>query len=77
MMAAWTLVKLGKPKKALACLEELLFKGTNNETMLHNVLDWMGEPALPLVKKFLEKGGNRKGRYGIGILARIAEVNGW
>lgn len=77
MMAAWTLVKLGKSEAALSCLEELLFKGTHNETMLHNVLDWMGEPALPLVKKYVEKDGNRQGKYGIGILGRIAELNGW
>ncbi len=77
MMAAWTLVKLGKTEKGLTCLDELLFQGTSNETMLHNVLDWMGEPALPLVKKHIEQGGNRKGRYGISILARIAQVQDW
>ena len=42
-----------------------------------NVLDWMGEPALPLVKKFIDSKGTRKGRYGIGILGRIAELQGW
>jgi HEAT repeat protein len=77
MMAAWTLVKLGKPDRALACLDELLFEGTNNQVMLHNVLDWMGDPALPLVKKYIEQGKTRQGRYGIGILGRIAELNGW
>jgi N-sulfoglucosamine sulfohydrolase len=77
MMAAWTLVNIGKPEQALACLDDLLVNGTNNETMLHNVLDWMGKPALPLVKEFVTKGGTRKGRYGIGILGRIAELNGW
>jgi len=77
MMAAWTLVKLGQAEQALACLDELLFQGTSNPTMLHNVLDWMGKPALPLVKKYIETGGTRQGRYGIGILGRIAESNGW
>jgi arylsulfatase A-like enzyme len=77
MMAAWTLIKLGQSEKAFACLDELLFKGTKNEMMLHNVLDWMGEPAHPLVKKFVENQGDRQGRYGIGILGRIAELNGW
>ena len=77
MMAAWTLVNLGKAEQGLACLNELLFEGTTNVTMLHNVLDWMGEPALPLVKTYVEMDGNRKGRYGIGILGRIAELNGW
>ncbi|MFG0291348.1 MAG: sulfatase-like hydrolase/transferase [Rhodopirellula sp. JB044] len=77
MMAAWTLVNLGHPDDAIACLDSLLFEGTNNETMLHNVIDWMGEPALPLVKKYVENGGGRQGRYGIGVLGRIAELNGW
>ncbi len=77
MMAAWTLVKLGQPDKALACLDDLLFSGTTNEDMLHNVLEWMGDPGLPLVKKYIENDGNRQGRYGIGILGRIAELNGW
>ncbi len=80
MMAAWTLVKLGKPDDAMACLDNLLFQKESkrsNTTMLHNVLDWMGEPAFPLVKKYIEQQGNRQGKYGIGILGRIAELNGW
>jgi len=77
IMAAWTLVKLGQGDEAMACLNDLLFDGTNCKDMLHNVLDWMGAPALPLVKKYIEKGSTRKGRYGIGILGRIAELNKW
>ena len=77
MMAAWTLVKLGKPNQAIACRDDLLFSTCDNEDMLHNVLEWMGEPGLPLVKKYIENDGNRQGRYGIGILGRIAELNGW
>lgn len=77
MMAAWTLVKIGHCKEGLACLKTLLFDGTTNKSMLHNVLDWMGEPALPLVKEYYEKGLTNKGRYGIGILDRIAEMHGW
>ena len=77
MMAAWTLVKLGDQAEALASLEELLFEGTTNKSMLHNILDWMGKPALPLVKKYIESGQTRKGRYGIGILGRVAELQGW
>lgn len=77
MMAAWTLVKLGHEQQALECLDSLLFDGTHNEVMLHNVIDWMGEPALPLVKKYIDRGGERQGRYGIGILGRIAQLNGW
>ena len=80
MMAAWTLVKLGQVDGAMACLDELLFQeesNASNTAMLQNVLDWMGEPALPLVKKYVDENGNRQGRYGIGILGRIAQLNGW
>ena len=77
MMAAWTLVKIGQSDQAIACLDDLLFGTCDNEDMLHNVLEWMGEPGLPLVKKYIENDGNRQGRYGIGILGRIAELNGW
>lgn len=77
IMAAWTLIKIGHSEKALATLDKLLFEGTDNENMLHNVIDWMGEPALPLVKKYIDQGGNRQGRYGIGIFGRIAQLNGW
>lgn len=84
IMAAWTLVKLDlspdATKNALGCLDDLLFAPqteASNTRMLHNVLDWMGEPALPLVKKYIESGGERQGRYGIGILGRIAELNQW
>ena len=80
IMAAWTLVNLGDSKAALATLESMLFRDpapTHNTTLLHNALDWMGEPALPLVKKYIDRGGNRQGKYGIGILGRIAQLNGW
>ena len=77
MMSAWTLIKLGRRDKAIACLHDLLFDGTTNQTMLHNVIDWMGKPGHPLVKKYIEQGKTRKGRYGIGIFGRIAELNGW
>ncbi|QEG40898.1 sulfatase-like hydrolase/transferase [Roseimaritima ulvae] len=77
MMAAWTLIKIGKPEPALKCLDQLLFEGTENEIMLKNVIDWIGQPALPLVKKYIEQGGTRQGRYGIGILGRIAQLQGW
>ncbi|MDG1070678.1 MAG: sulfatase-like hydrolase/transferase, partial [Akkermansiaceae bacterium] len=77
MMAAWSLVKLGDSTDAMACLNDLLFNATNNEMMLHNILDWMGEPAFPLVKKFLTDGGSTKGKYGISILGRVGELQGW
>ncbi|MEM9645272.1 MAG: sulfatase-like hydrolase/transferase [Planctomycetota bacterium] len=80
IMAAWTLINLGQTEDAMACLDQLLFQEEttrSNQTMLHNVLDWMGEPGLPLVKKYVERNGNRQGKYGIGILGRIAELNGW
>jgi N-sulfoglucosamine sulfohydrolase len=77
MMSAWTLVKLGEKNEAMACLRELLFDGTNNQLMLENVLDWIGDPALPLIKEYVESGLAKQGRYGIGIFQRIAEVEGW
>lgn len=80
IMSAWTLINLGDSESALPTLESMLFEdetAASNTTMLHNVLDWMGEPALPLVKKYIERGGNRQGKYGIGILGRIAQLNGW
>ena len=58
MMAAWTLVKLGEDRRRRwLAWTTLLFQGTTMRHMLHNVLDWMGEPALPLVKKYIEQGG--------------------
>lgn len=81
MMAAWCLVKLGEnAAEGLATLDAMLFAEEtpdSNTRLLHNVIDWMGEPALPLVKKYTEQGGERQGRYGIGILGRIAEMQGW
>ncbi|GAB5404916.1 MAG: hypothetical protein Aurels2KO_31470 [Aureliella sp.] len=80
MMAAWTLVNLGRPSEALSCLDDMLgAKETprSNKAMLHNVLDWMGPPAFPVVRNYIDRGGEKKGKYGIGILARIAEVQGW
>lgn len=78
IMAAWVLVKLGKAEQGLACLHDLLFKGTDCETLLHNTLDWMGSPAFPIVKEYLarnptERKMNKKGK--ISILGRIGEVN--
>jgi len=77
LMAAWTLVKLGKTESGLACIEALLTGESDCRDMVHNVLDWMGEPAFPMVKRYMTQGGGKKGRYGISILGRIAEVQGW
>jgi len=76
MMAAWCLIELGQKKVGLATLEKLVFEGTEAEEMLHNVVDWVGEPAYPLVKKYLDNGGSRDGRYGISIFARIEQIEG-
>lgn len=76
VMAAWTLVKLGHSDAALSCLRAQL-KQSNCTELVHNVLDWMGEPAVPLIKEYITAGGSRKGRYGIGILGRVAELNGF
>jgi len=75
MMAAWTMVKLGQAERGLATLRKMLFGKCSNTRLLHNMLDWMGEPAFPLVKEYLAGGGSKKGKYGTSILARIVEFN--
>ncbi len=81
LMAAWTMVKLNhRADVALQLLDAMVLAPDTPETntrLVHNVLDWMGEPAFPTVKKYIENGGDRQGRYGIGVLGRIAELNGW
>ena len=73
-MAAWILIELGQSDLGLAPFVYLLINHLENEPVLHNVIDWVGEPAFPLVKKYLDNGGSREGRYGISIMARIAQV---
>ncbi len=72
IMAAWTLVKLGRKETALDCLRTLLHHGTPCERKLLNVLDWMEQDAVPLVREYLlthpEKAKN--------ILAKIAQDHG-
>ena len=59
-------------------LEQMLFNECENVTMLHNIIDWMGKPALPLAKKYIERGGSRTGKYkAVSILGRVAKLNGW
>ena len=78
MMAAWALVECGEPELGVAALDQLLFGDCDNVEMLHNIIDWMGEPGLPLVKKYIENGGSREGKYGVvSILGHVAELNGW
>jgi len=76
MMAAWTLVKLGKAEKGLACLRKMLFEGTANTGLLHNTLDWMGSPALAMIREYKKAQGKKRGKYGTSILDRIIELNG-
>ena len=40
--------------EGLATLREMLFNGTKVEIELHNVLDWMGDDAVALVREYLE-----------------------
>jgi arylsulfatase A-like enzyme len=78
MMAAWTLVKMGKREQGVMALGDMLFGKCGNVSMLHNIIDWMGEPALPLVKKHLENGGETMAKYGVvSILGHIGELNGY
>ncbi|MBL7220894.1 MAG: sulfatase [Phycisphaerae bacterium] len=76
MLAAWTLVKIGKGEQGLACLRKMLFEGSKCTQLLHNTIDWMGEPAFPLVKEVKKAGTGKRGKYGTGILAHTAKVNG-
>lgn len=54
MLAAWTLVKIGHREEGLAALRDMLFRGTPLQRELHNVLDWMDDDAVGLVKDFLQ-----------------------
>ena len=72
LMAAWTLVKLGRRESGLACLRDLLFNGTTAKRKLLNVLDWMGEDAAPLVRDYLQAHPEEAKN----ILAKFAEVHG-
>ena len=71
-MAAWTLVKLGEKEPGLACLRDLLNNGTTANRKLLNVLDWMGEDAVPLVREYLRKHPEKA----TNILAKIAQDHG-
>ena len=72
IMAAWTLVKLGRRKPGLACLRKLLHDGTTIERELFNVLDWMEEDAVPLVREYLAANPKKA----TNILAKIAQDHG-
>jgi hypothetical protein len=54
IMAAWTLVKLGRKETGLKCLRNLLNGETTAERKLLNVLDWMGNDAVALVREYLQ-----------------------
>jgi len=72
IMAAWTLVKLGRKEAGLACLRRLLNEGTTIERELFNVLDWMEEDAAPLVREYLAAHPKKA----TNILAKIAQDHG-
>jgi len=72
IMAAWTLVKLGRKETGLACLRRLLKEGTTIERELFNVLDWMEEDAVPLVREYLAAHPKKA----TNILAKIAQDHG-
>lgn len=54
MLAAWTLVRIGHREEGLATLRGMLFKGTSVDRELHNLLDWMDDDAVPLVREYLQ-----------------------
>ncbi|MBN2132775.1 MAG: sulfatase-like hydrolase/transferase [Sedimentisphaerales bacterium] len=72
IMAAWTLVKLGRKEAGLECLRNLLNGGTTAERTLLNVLAWMEADAVPLVRDYL-RAHPRKAKN---ILAKIAQDHG-
>lgn len=72
IMAAWTLVKLGRKEAGLTCLRSLLNNGTTAERKLRNVLDWMKEDAVPLVREYLHSHPDKA----TNILAKIAQDYG-
>jgi N-sulfoglucosamine sulfohydrolase len=72
IMAAWTLVTLGRRDKALGCLRNLLNNGATCERKLLNVLDWMEEDAVPLVREYLAAHPKKA----TNILAKIAQDHG-
>jgi len=72
LMAAWTLVKLGRTEEGLACLRNLLFSKTTARRELLNLLDWMDAAAVPLVREYLQ--ANPKEDRD--ILGKIAQDHG-
>jgi len=72
IMAAWTLVKLDRKEAGLACLRGLLNNGTTCKRKLLNVLDWMDDDAVPLVREYL-KAHPKEAKN---ILAKIARDHG-
>ena len=72
IMAAWTLVKLGRKDTGLHCLRNLLNNGTTTQRKLLNVLDWMGADAVPLVREYLVSNPKKAKN----ILAKIAKDHG-
>jgi hypothetical protein len=54
MLAAWALVKIGHREAGLAALRDMLFRGASSERELHNLLDWMDDDAVPLVREYLQ-----------------------
>jgi hypothetical protein len=72
IMAAWTLVKLGQKDAGLQCLRTLLYQGCTADRKLLNVLDWMDEDAVPLVREYLKSHPKKA----TNILAKIAQDYG-
>jgi HEAT repeat protein len=72
IMAAWTLVKLGRKETGLGCLRNLLNNGTTTQRKLLNVLDWMGTDAVSLVREYLTSNPKKAKN----ILAKIAQNHG-
>ncbi len=72
IMAAWTMVRLSRSEEGLGCLRNLLKDGTTAGRKLYNVLDWMGEDALPLIREYVESKPRKLDK----IIARVAAEHG-
>jgi len=72
MLAAWTLVKIGHREEGLAALRDILSGGTSTERELHNLLDWMDDDAVELVREYLRAHPGKAQ----GILGKIAQDYG-
>ncbi len=52
MLAAWTTINLGNQDVGIDCLREMMSQESDCTALLHNVIDWIGEPAFELISEY-------------------------